>query len=148
MHISEVRVKLVSNKDERLKAFCSVTFDDEFAVHDIKVFEGRVGYFVAMPSRRIADHCDKCDGKNHLRAKYCSNCGAHLAEDRGKKDLAGRTKLYADVAHPIDQKCRRKIQDRVTSEFLKELDRSKKPGYKPVLMDAPDDDEEVPQIIR
>jgi len=148
MHITEVRVNLVSNKDERLKAFCSVTFDNEFVIRDVKVLESNSGCFVAMPSRRIADHCDKCGGKNHLRAGYCSNCGAQLAEDRGKKDSAGRTKLYADVAHPVNIACRMRIQERVTSAFREELDRSKKPGYKPVPMDTPDDDEEVPQIIR
>ncbi|MBN2592709.1 MAG: septation protein SpoVG family protein, partial [Sedimentisphaerales bacterium] len=37
MKISEVRVKLVSNKDDRLKAFCSITMDNEFVVRDIKV---------------------------------------------------------------------------------------------------------------
>ena len=50
MEISEVRVKLVNNKDDRLKAFCSVTMDNEFVVRDIKVIEGVGGFFVAMPS--------------------------------------------------------------------------------------------------
>ena len=48
MEISEVRVKLVSNRDSRLKAFCSVTMDNEFVVRDIKVIEGGSGFFVAM----------------------------------------------------------------------------------------------------
>ena len=68
MEITEVRVKLVDNKDDRLKAFCSVTMDNEFVVRDIKIIEGTNGYFVAMPSRKMSDHCDKCGGKNHLRA--------------------------------------------------------------------------------
>jgi len=48
MEISEVRVKLVDNKDDRLKAFCSVTMDNEFVVRDIKIIEGSGGLFVAM----------------------------------------------------------------------------------------------------
>ena len=40
MEISEVRVKLIENKDDRLKAFCSVTMDNEFVVRDIKIIEG------------------------------------------------------------------------------------------------------------
>ena len=85
MQISEVRVKLIENKDDRLKAFCSVTMDNEFVVRDIKIIEGTNGYFVAMPSRKMSDHCEKCGGKNHLRAKFCNNCGAGLPDDRARR---------------------------------------------------------------
>ncbi|MHC4629285.1 MAG: SpoVG family protein, partial [Planctomycetota bacterium] len=62
MEITEVRAKLVSNKDDRLKAFCSITMDKEFVVRDIKIIEGANGFFVAMPSRKMSDHCEKCGG--------------------------------------------------------------------------------------
>jgi stage V sporulation protein G len=140
MEISEVRVKLVNNKDDRLKAFCSVTFDNEFVVRDIKIIEGTGGYFVAMPSRKMSDHCERCGGKNHLRAKFCNNCGASLPEERAKKDVKGRMKLHADIAHPINAECRQKIQDKVTVAFEQEMEKSKQPGYKPVDMDEPYDD--------
>lgn len=145
MEITEVRTKLINNKDERLKAFCSVTFDNEFVVRDIKVIEGVKGIFVAMPSRKMSDHCEKCGGKNHLRAKFCNNCGTELGENRAKKDMQGRMKLHADIAHPINADCRRKIQEKVTAAFNEELEKSKEPGYKPVEMDEPDD--EVPEIV-
>jgi stage V sporulation protein G len=145
MEISEVRVKLIDNKDDRLKAFCSVTMDNEFVVRDIKIIEGTNGYFVAMPSRKMSDHCEKCGGKNHLRAKYCNNCGAALPEERARKDVKGRMKLHADIAHPINADCRKKIQDKVVKSFKEELERSKQPGYKPVEMDEPDD--EVPEVV-
>ncbi len=145
MQISEVRVKLIENKDDRLKAFCSVTMDNEFVVRDIKVIEGTNGYFVAMPSRKMSDHCEKCGGKNHLRAKFCNNCGAQLPDDRAKKDMKGRMKLHADIAHPINAECRKKIQDKVVAAFKEELEKSKQLGYKPVEMDEPDD--EVPEIV-
>ena len=145
MDISEVRVKLIENRDERLKAFCSVTFDNEFVVRDIKIIKGAKGYFVAMPSRKMSDHCEKCGGKNHLRAKFCNNCGASLSENRAKKDMQGRMKLHADIAHPINADCRRKIQEKVTKAFEEELEKSKQPGYEPMEMDEPDDD--VPEIV-
>ncbi len=145
MKISEVRVKLVDNKDTRLKAFCSITMDNEFVVRDIKVIQGGGGYFVAMPSRKMSDHCEKCGGKNHLRAKYCNNCGAQLQENRAKKDIKGRMKLHADIAHPINTQCRQRIQEKVIEAFKQELEKSKQPGYKPVNMDEPDDD--VPEMI-
>ena len=145
MEITEVRVKLINNKDDRLKAFCSMTMDNEFVVRDIKIIEGTNGFFVAMPSRKMSDHCEKCGGKNHLRARYCNNCGAKLPDDRAKKDFKGRMKLHADIAHPINVECRQKIQEKVTIAFNEELERSKQPGYEPVDMDEPDDD--VPEII-
>ncbi len=140
-----MRVKLIDNKDDRLKAFCSATFDNEFVVRDIKIIEGTNGYFVAMPSRKMSDHCEKCGGKNHLRAKFCNNCGASLPEERARKDMKGRMKLHADIAHPINAECRRKIQDKLIAAFKEEMEKSKQPGYKPVDMDEPDD--EVPEVV-
>lgn len=139
MEISEVRVKIVANQDDRLKAFCSMTLDNEFVIRDIKIIEGTGGLFVAMPSRKMSDHCPKCGGKNYLRAKFCSNCGAKLPENRVKQDPQGRIKLHADIAHPINVACRKKIQDSVIKAFREELERSKQPGYKPVELDEDDD---------
>lgn len=145
MEITEVRVNLVSNKDDRLKAFCSVTMDNEFVVRDIKVIEGSSGYFVAMPSRKMTDHCGKCGSKNHLRAKFCNNCGTTLQDNRARKDIKGRMKLHADIAHPINAKCRERIQEKVTVAFKEEMEKSEQPGYKPVEMEESEDD--VPEII-
>ena len=138
MEISEVRIKLVENKDDRLKAFCSVTLDDEFVVRDIKIIEGGGGFFVAMPSRKMSDHCESCGGKNHLRARYCNNCGETLQDNRAKKDFKGRTKLHADIAHPINALCRQRIQRSVVEAFKKEIELSCQPGYQPVEMDTDD----------
>ena len=145
MEISEVRVNLVSNKDDRLKAFCSITINNEFVVRDIKVIEGGSGFFVAMPSRKMTDHCGKCGGKNHLRAKFCNNCGTKLKENRARKDVKGRMKLHADIAHPINSECRQRIQEKVTAAFKKEMDKSEKPDDKLVEPDEPEED--VPEII-
>ena len=54
MKITDVRVRKVA-EDGKMKAIVSVTFDDEFVVHDIKVIEGQNGLFIAMPSRKMAD---------------------------------------------------------------------------------------------
>ena len=145
MEISEVRVSLVSNKDNRLKAFCSMTLDNEFVIRDIKIIEGTGGDFVAMPSRKMSDHCDKCGGKNHLRAKFCNNCGTTLSENRARRDIRGRTKLHADIAHPINAECRKRIQETVIVAFNDEVEKSKQPNYKPVLLETPDSD--IPEII-
>ncbi len=54
MNITDVRVSKVS-KEGKMKAVVSITLDDEFVVHDIKVIEGEKGFFIAMPSRKAAD---------------------------------------------------------------------------------------------
>lgn len=54
MGISSIIIRKLTNSD-KLKAIVSVTFDEEFVVHDIKVIQGNNGLFVAMPSRKIQD---------------------------------------------------------------------------------------------
>jgi stage V sporulation protein G len=129
VEITEVRIKLMEETGERLQAFCSITFDDCFVIRDLKIIEGANGPFVAMPSRKLTAHCPQCGCKNHLKAPHCNQCGARLKEDRAVKDEEGRTKLYADIAHPINSACREMIQDRVIREFHDELERAKLPGY-------------------
>ena len=54
MQITDVRVRRI-DKEGNMRAIVSVTFDNEFVVHDIKVIEGEKGLFIAMPSRKAAD---------------------------------------------------------------------------------------------
>lgn len=129
MEITEVRIKLMDEPGERLKAFCSITFDNCFVVRDLKIIEGATGLFVAMPSRKLTAHCPRCGMKNHLRAQHCNQCGSGLPSDRLPLDADGRAKLYADIAHPINSTCREMIQQRVVGEYDRELDRAKEPGY-------------------
>jgi stage V sporulation protein G len=130
VEITEVRIKLMEEDSaERLKAFCSITFDDAFVVRDLKIIEGSSGPFVAMPSRKLTAHCPFCGCKNHLRANHCNQCGRRLGECRIAKDDEGRAKLYADIAHPINSVCRELIQRRVIQEFQDELVKAKQEGY-------------------
>lgn len=132
MDITEVRIKLMednSGSNERLQAFCSITFDDMFVIRDLKIIEGAKGFFVAMPSRKLTDRCHHCGTKNHLRSRFCNQCGARLDENRAIRDADGRAKLHADIAHPINSACREKIQAAVLSAYAEELERAKLPGY-------------------
>ncbi|MBQ7463933.1 MAG: septation regulator SpoVG [Lachnospiraceae bacterium] len=54
MEITDVRIRKV-DKEGKMKAIVSITLDDVFVVHDIKVIEGEKGLFIAMPSRKGAD---------------------------------------------------------------------------------------------
>jgi stage V sporulation protein G len=135
MEVTEVKVKLVEENRDRLKAFCTMTLDGKFVVRDLKLIEGTNGLFVAMPSRKLADRCPSCGGKNHLRARFCNNCGAKLDENRGGTDREGRPKLHADIAHPINSECRERIQKAIEGAYHGEVEKSKQPGYKPVSLD-------------
>ena len=55
LKITDVRVRLVSKDDAKLKAVASITIDDCLVVHDIKVINGRDGLFISMPSRKTPD---------------------------------------------------------------------------------------------
>ena len=129
MEITEIRIKLMNDPNERLQAFCSLTFDGSFVIRDLKIIQGTKGSFVAMPSRKLTDHCPRCSAKNHLRAQYCNECGVRLHQDRALKSDDGRAKLYADIAHPINSECREMIQEQVLIAYVSELERSKLPGY-------------------
>jgi stage V sporulation protein G len=129
VEITEVRIKLMEEPGERLKAFCSITFDNCFVVRDLKIIDGSNGPFVAMPSRKLTTHCPGCGMKNHLRAQYCNQCGKRMSDTRAPKDPEGRAKLYADIAHPINSDCREMIQECVVNEYYEEIERAKQPGY-------------------
>ena len=54
MQITDIRIRMV-DKDGKMKAVVSITIDDAFVVHDIKIIEGEKGLFIAMPSRKASD---------------------------------------------------------------------------------------------
>ncbi len=158
MRLTDIRIKLCEsqNQNNRLKAFCALTFDNTFVIRDVKLIEGNEGLFLAMPSRKLADHCPRCGEKNHLRARYCNNCGNHLDESRFQRYQNGngngnghghingngnghvRLKLHADIAHPINAECRQAIEREVVTAFHGEVERSKEPGYIPPSLDGED----------
>lgn len=85
MEITDIRINKVP-REGKMKAIVAITFDNEFAVHDIKVIEGEKGLFIAMPSRKAADGD------------------------------------YRDIAHPINQEARNKIQNLILEEYNKIAD--------------------------
>ena len=80
MQVTDVRVRRIAQVG-RMKAVASITMDNEFVIHDIKVIEGEKGLFVAMPSRKSPD---------------------------GE---------YRDIAHPINQAARERIQNVILERY-------------------------------
>ncbi|MFK7742375.1 MAG: septation protein SpoVG family protein [Planctomycetota bacterium] len=154
--VTEVRVKLTEDPRNKLKAYCSVTINQAFVVRDLKIIEGNRGPFVAMPSRKLADHCTRCHHKNHLRAGYCQNCGNRLDPERAPKDGRGRARLHADLAHPINSATRIDLHKAVVRAYLDEVEAASAAGdnYRPKSFDDLDqlsevvDDEYVEELER
>ncbi|HEX8523897.1 MAG TPA: septation protein SpoVG family protein [Tepidisphaeraceae bacterium] len=140
MQLTEVRINLCGSQQSRLKAFCSLTIDNTFVIRDVKLIEGPDGLFLAMPSRKLCDHCPRCGDKNHLRARFCNGCGARLDDSRFMRHQSGnghsRLKLHADIAHPINAECRHALEHDVIDAYQQELERSKQPGYIPPNLDS------------
>ena len=99
MQITDVRVRKVT-KEGKLKAVVSITMDDEFVVHDIKVIEGEKGLFIAMPSKKAVDgeyrdiaHPINSGTRERIQAlilqKYEEASDEDVVEQR-KKDEAAR----------------------------------------------------------
>ena len=128
------------DRSDRLKAFCSVTIDKEFVIRDLKIIEGTKGMFVAMPSRKITDKCQTCGAKNHLKAKFCNECGGRLDESRANRDAEGRAKVHADIAHPINSSCRERMQAKIVEAYDEEVAASSGPDYRPRYDSDFDDD--------
>ena len=88
MQITDVRVRKVAAKEGKLKAVVSITIDNEFVVHDIKVIEGEKGLFIAMPSRRTSDgeyrdtaHPINSETRERLQKLILEKYAAAMAEE-------------------------------------------------------------------
>jgi stage V sporulation protein G len=88
LQITDVRIRKIT-KEGKMKAVVSITLDDEFVVHDIKVIEGDKGLFVAMPSRRTNDgeyrdiaHPINSSTRNHIQELILEQYETSLLEER------------------------------------------------------------------
>ena len=129
LNITEIRVKLVHGTSDKLCGFASITLEGAIVIRDIKIICGEGGMFVAMPSRKLCDRCPRCSGKNHVRSRYCGDCGSRLARDRAHQDDRARPRLYADIAHPINQSSRKYFERAILDAYEEELKASKTEGY-------------------
>ena len=125
MKITEVRITPVNNAKDRLRAYCSITLNRGFAVHDIKIVEGDNGLFISMPKRKNQADCHACDGKNHLLASYCNKCGVEL---KSTDTEYTPEQLFSDIAHPINRRYRKIIEDKVISMYRSLTDSSGETG--------------------
>ena len=97
MNITDVRIRKI-NDESKMKAVVSITFDDDFVVHDIKIIEGQNGLFIAMPSRKMGEgdfrdiaHPLVSETRNKIRdaifAEYDKVLAQKAVEDAAAADL-------------------------------------------------------------
>lgn len=94
MEITDVRVRKIA-KEGRMKAVISVTFDNEFVVHDIKVIEREQGLFIAMPSRKTSDgefrdiaHPINGETREKIQKAILEKYEAVIAEEACQEEMA------------------------------------------------------------
>ena len=131
MEITEVRIFPKEGRNSKLRAYATITIDNVFVVRNIKVIEGKSRLFVAMPSRKMKDSCQRCRHKNEVRSKFCNECGASLPARSShpttpEAEHDARQSEHKDIAHPITVECREIIQKKVLEAY--EAEKAKSPG--------------------
>ncbi|WCA22567.1 septation protein SpoVG family protein [Candidatus Phytoplasma oryzae] len=117
--ITSVRIKKKYKSQNRLRGIASITFDNAFAIHNIKIIEGDKGIFIAMPSipKFIKENENKEDEKNiNLKDKI----------DIKEKKFVNTLDFpkFLDIAHPINSVIRNKIEESIKKHFEEMLNRS------------------------
>ena len=92
MKISDIRVRLLAKEDNKMRGVASMTIDDCFVIHDIRIIEGTKGNFIAMPSRKIAsgeykDICHPIDTatRNNIEAQILEAYDKAVATESSTK---------------------------------------------------------------
>lgn len=104
MDITDVRIRKI-NDEGKMKAVVSITFDDEFVVHDIKIIDGQNGLFIAMPSRKMGEgdfkdiaHPLKSETRNRIKEAIFVEYEKVLAEREAERKAAAEETPQAEEA--------------------------------------------------
>lgn len=112
MTITSVRIYPMAAPDHpRFRAYATITIDDAFAVHDLRILDMPHGLMVAMPSKRSTLPCPDCHAKTDVADRFCGRCGAPLAESEYDGPL------HRDVAHPVDHATRDQVESAVLAAY-------------------------------
>ena len=119
MEITETKISVVNKPNSRLRAYASITLDNSFIIREIRIIEGKNGLFVAMPSRKLQQPCDKCAFKNPINYKFCGQCGATIPVkvETPQTSKTAEEMRHKDIAHPINAEFRAYLQNKVLEAY-------------------------------
>lgn len=127
MKITDIQFVFI-NKN-RLKAFCKVVIDNCFVIKNIRIIESYDKLIVSMPYQKVMDHCPECNSRNHLKARFCNECGIELDDNRIAYDVDGKPivskngkpRYFDDCIHPISQNAREYFDNEILDAYEYEL---------------------------
>lgn len=120
MDITDIRIFIPNMRDKRLLGFATLTLGGVFVIKEIRILDGRDGWFISMPARKKDSRCDKCKLKNHLQAIYCNHCGVLLPTQPIMNMDGTRRLFYEDIVHPITPDFRAELQNLILDAYEKE----------------------------
>ncbi|MEZ6092940.1 MAG: septation protein SpoVG family protein [Pirellulaceae bacterium] len=127
MEISDIRFSKHESKaanNVQLKGYCSVTFDQSFVVHDVRILKSAEKHIIARPNQRRQTNCSVCYSKNAAASNYCSHCGKPmvLTNTESTASIAASERHHRDIAHPITQDFRKKLEEEILMRFQIEFE--------------------------
>ena len=120
MKITKIRFSLLPHGASPVCAYCTVWFDDQLAVHDLRIIRHDSRLFVAMPNRKRTKPCQKCQTSNTVLSRFCSHCGVALL--RISEDPANPSRPHIDIAHPLTAEFRAEIEQEILANYQKKID--------------------------
>ncbi len=123
MEVTDVRIKILPRKKDKVKAVATITFDNCFVVRNVKLVEGNNGLFVAMPAEEVKRACPQCNSRIPSNSRFCPRCGAHLGDTPPNYRNTTR-----DLAHPINQEMREYITQKIISAYQEKLTQGETTG--------------------
>lgn len=114
LFVTGVSIELVDDpRHPSCLATVSITFDGSFIIHGIRLVQAHSGLYVAMPDERQKEPCRSCGHRQPIGKNFCADCGRPDPTSRPK----GKT--TRDIAHPLNQDCRKMIHDEVIRAFIR-----------------------------
>ncbi len=120
MKITKINLSMLPAGSVPVCAYGTVTFDNQLAVHDLRIIRKEDRLFVAMPNRKRTQPCHKCQTPNAFVHRFCSNCGVALP--KSTHDEIPATRPHIDIAHPLTADFRATIEREILEQYQKTID--------------------------
>ena len=119
MKITKIDINVVEKVGTRLKGYVTIVLDDELAIRNLRVIEGKTSdMFLAMPSKENTRPCASCKASISYRDAYCKKCGAKVTP-------VIQEAKYRDLCYPVQDTFRKYLEKAVVDEYGKALKKDK-----------------------